>query len=82
VHDVQIDSASTEQLREAMIRYRAMFEDLTGLRNDHSGSGRVAEIQARSAENNAGTTDNRIAEDRVAAERAAEQNSRTAETPR
>ena len=93
VHDMQIDSASTEQLREAMIRYRAMFEDLTGLRNDHSGSGRVAEIQARSVENNAGITDNRIAEDRVAeeravaedrvaAERAAERNSRTAETPR
>jgi hypothetical protein len=93
VHDMQIDSASTEQLREAMIRYRAMFEDLTGLRNEHAGSDRVAEIQARSAENNVATTDNRVAEDhvaeeravaedRVAEERAAEQNSRTAETPR
>jgi hypothetical protein len=93
VHDMQIDSASTEQLREAMIRYRAMFEDLTGLRNEHAGSDRVAEIQARSAENNVATTDNRVAEDhvaeeravaedRVADERAAEQNSRTAETPR
>jgi hypothetical protein len=97
VHDMQIDSASTEQLREAMIRYRAMFEDLTGLRNGHSGSDRVAEIQARSAESNVAAADNRVAEDgvtedrvaedrvaenRVADERAAEQNSRTAETPR
>ena len=30
--DLRTDSASTEQLREAMIRYRALFEDLTGLR--------------------------------------------------
>ncbi len=92
VHDMQIDSASTEQLREAMIRYRAMFEDLTGLRNDHAGSDRVAEIQARSGETNVATADDRvaedrvaderIAEDRVAEERAAEQNSRTADTPR
>jgi hypothetical protein len=92
VHDMQIDSASTEQLREAMIRYRTMFEDLTGLHNDHAGSNRVAEIQARSAENSVATADNRVAEDRVAEERvtedrvaeerAAEQNSRTADTPR
>jgi hypothetical protein len=72
VHDMQIDSASTEQLREAMIRYRAMFEDLTGLRSDHAGSDRVAEIQARSAENNVATADNRVAEDRVAEDRVAE----------
>jgi hypothetical protein len=93
VHDMQIDSASTEQLREAMIRYRAMFEDLTGMRNDHAGSDRVAEIQARSADNNVATADDRVAgdrvaderavaEDRVAEERAAQQNSRTADTPR
>jgi hypothetical protein len=92
VRDLPIDSASTEQLREAMIRYRAMFEDLTGLRNGHSGPDRVAEIQARSAENNVTTADNRVAEDRVAderaaddrvaEERAAERASRTAETPR
>jgi len=30
--DLRADSASTEQLREAMIRYRSLFEDLTGLR--------------------------------------------------
>jgi len=33
--DLQPDSASTEQLREAMIRHRALFEDLTGLRERH-----------------------------------------------
>jgi len=92
VHDMPIDSASTEQLREAMIRYRAMFEDLTGMRNDHAGSDRVAEIQARSADSNVATADDRVAgnrvadervtADRVADERAAEQSSRTADTPR
>ena len=30
--DLRTDSASTEQLREAMIHYRGLFEDLTGLR--------------------------------------------------
>ena len=29
---LRTESATTEQLREAMIRYRALFEDLTGLR--------------------------------------------------
>jgi len=33
------ESATTEQLREAMIRNRALFEDLAGLRNGH---GRLA----------------------------------------
>ncbi len=49
--DVRPETATTEQLREAMIRYRAMFEDLTGLKE---GSGepqrdRVAEIRERGA---------------------------------
>jgi len=30
--ELRTESASTEQLRETMIRYRALFEDLTGLR--------------------------------------------------
>jgi hypothetical protein len=68
VSDLRTDSVSTEQLREAMIRYRAMFEDLTGLRNDRSGPDRVTEIQARSAEDNVATTDDRAG--------------RTADTPR
>ena len=29
--DLRTDSASTEQLREAMIHYRALFEDLLNL---------------------------------------------------
>jgi hypothetical protein len=33
--DLQTETATTEQLREAMIRYRALFEDLTGLRDGH-----------------------------------------------
>src|SRR5712691_735094 len=36
---LRTESATTEQLREAMIRNRALFEDLAGLRNGH---GRLA----------------------------------------
>jgi hypothetical protein len=49
--EVRLEAASTEQLREAMIRYRALFEDLTGLKED-SGEpkrDRVAEIRDRAA---------------------------------
>ena len=48
---LQTESATTEQLREAMIRYRAMFEDLTGLRDGRGEPerDRVAEIRDRSA---------------------------------
>jgi len=44
VHDLPAGVASTEQLREAMIRYRAMFEDLTGLHDGPAqpGAERVA----------------------------------------
>ena len=81
--DIRIDTATTEELREAMIRYRAMFEDLTGLPNDQNAPGhdRVAEIRERSMENGEVTTGNRdlIEKDRGLSE----QNSdRTAETPR
>jgi hypothetical protein len=53
--NLRADSASTEELREAMIRNRAMFEDLTGL---HEGRGepardRVAAIRDRAADGNA-----------------------------
>jgi len=53
--DLQADSASTEQLREAMIRYRAMFEDLTGLREGRGepARDRVAAIQDRAADHHA-----------------------------
>jgi hypothetical protein len=49
---LRADSASTEQLREAMIRYRALFEDLTGLREGQGepARDRVAAIRDRAAE--------------------------------
>jgi hypothetical protein len=45
------ETATTEQLREAMIRYRALFEDLTGLKEDQGEPqrDRVAEIRDRAA---------------------------------
>jgi len=36
VQDLRTDAASTEELREAMIRYRSLFEELTGLSNGQS----------------------------------------------
>jgi hypothetical protein len=62
--DLRADSASTEQLREAMIRHRALFEDLTGL---HEGQGepardRVAAIRDRGADPSAVTDGTRTAE--------------------
>jgi hypothetical protein len=50
--DLRTESATTEQLREAMIRYRALFEDLTGLRNGHGQPqrDRVAENGTRTAD--------------------------------
>jgi len=55
--DMRAESATTEQLREAMIRYRTMFEDLTGLRegSGQSGRDRVAEIRG-SDQNMAGNS--------------------------
>ena len=53
--NLRADSASTEELREAMIRNRAMFEDLTGLREGHGepARDRVADIRDRAADGNA-----------------------------
>jgi hypothetical protein len=53
--DVRADSASTEQLRETMIRYRALFEDLTGLREGpgEPARDRVAAIRDRNADRRA-----------------------------
>jgi hypothetical protein len=85
--DLRTESASTEQLREAMIRYRALFEDLTGLREgpgEHARD-RVAAIHDRAADRQAVAGDNaraaetaepvteaRAAEDRVAEDHADE----------
>jgi len=69
--DLRTDSASTEQLREAMIHYRTLFEDLTGLRESHGEPARerVAAIRDRA--------DGRHADDRYAV---AADGTRTAET--
>jgi hypothetical protein len=83
VQDIRTENATTEELREAMIRYRAMFEDLTGLGNDHGTTerDRVAEIRERSAENNQVTTGDRelLTDD---GDVAANGSDRTVETPR
>ena len=95
--DLRADSASTEQLREAMIRYRSLFEDLTGLREGRGepARARVAAIHDRAADGHAVAEDpaagdpaveDSAAEDRDLAvrndERAAESASRTANPPR
>jgi hypothetical protein len=81
--ELRTETATTEELREAMIRYRALFEDLTGLRNGQADPERdqVAEIRERSVENSEVTTGNRdlIEEDR---DQTAETSDRTADTPR
>jgi hypothetical protein len=80
IHDLPTGSATTEQLRDAMIRYRALFEDLTGLREGPAqpGAERVPTPAAASdhgaladqpAENRGGTAQNRaVAESHGVAE--------------
>jgi hypothetical protein len=81
--ELQTETATTEELREAMIRYRALFEDLTGLRDDRGNPerDRVTEIRERSLENSEVTTGDRdlIEEDR---DQTAETSDRTADSPR
>jgi len=49
--DLRTESASTEQLREALIRHRTLFQDLTGLRNlrQQPAGKRVAVLGGRTA---------------------------------
>jgi hypothetical protein len=86
---LQTESATTEQLREALIRNRALFEDLTGLREGQAqrdrviagNSSRIAENEDRSTEN----TDLAAQNGDLASENgdlAAENTERTADTPR
>jgi hypothetical protein len=81
--ELRTETATTEELREAMIRYRALFEDLTGLRDgqENPERDRVAENRERSLENSEVTTGNRdrIEEDR---DQTAETSDQTADTPR
>ena len=71
---LRAEAATTEQLREAMIRYRELFEDLTGLRDGHGRPrrDRVTEIRDRGANTNPAVAGNRgrIAENnaRIAAD--------------
>ena len=74
--DLRTESASTEQLREALIRCRALFEDLAGVRAGQARPRRAdpAQIDSRAAET-----------DRIAAgngNRLAQNTERTADTPR
>jgi hypothetical protein len=66
-----------------MIRYRAMFEDLTGLRNgpESPETDRVAEIRERSLENSEVTTGDRDLLDEKR-DLPAETSDQTANTPR
>jgi hypothetical protein len=81
--ELKTETATTEELREAMIRYRALFEDLTGLRGGEGNAerDRVADIRERSLENSEVTTGDRdlIEEDR---DQPVETSDRTADTPR
>ena len=62
--NLRADSASTEELREAMIRSRAMFEDLTGLHEGHGepARDRVAAIRDRAADRNTVADRNAVAD--------------------
>jgi hypothetical protein len=92
---LRIDAATTEQLREAMIRYRALFEDLTGLRNGHGqpGRDRVADGAVAGRDGRTAETGGRVAADSNLAagnrdlkardnDLAVENANRTADTPR
>jgi hypothetical protein len=81
--ELRTETATTEELREAMIRYRAMFEDLTGLRNgqENPERDRVAEIGERSLENSEVTTGDRDLLDEEG-DLPAETSDQTANTPR
>jgi hypothetical protein len=86
--DLRIDSATTEELREAMIGHRALFEDLTGLQEGpvQPGRHRTAAISDRAEDNQGVVEDRHLAtqDPDLAAEndRAAEDADRTADTPR
>ncbi len=64
IHDLPTGSASTEQLRDAMIRYRALFEDLTGLHEGpaQAGSARPGTEPAAAADSDQAAVANLPAE--------------------
>ena len=70
--DLRTEAATTEQLREALIRHRALFEDLTGLRERQIQPDRVAADSDRIADSDGVAENGELAED----------TGRTADTPR
>jgi hypothetical protein len=80
-----VESATTEQLRGALIHYRALFEDLTGLREDPGQPGRERAVDPGAADGST-ARDGRVAanDSRIAdkADLAAENTNPTADTPR
>jgi hypothetical protein len=84
--ELRLESATTEQLREAMIRYRALFEDLTGLR-EQPARDRVAEINDSAAgdarvADNSGPLPEEDGRTAASGDRTTETTDRTADTPR
>ncbi len=87
--DARTESATTEQLREALIRHRTLFEDLTGRTNGRGQPDRVRVAEARArAENSAVTAGHRELIEKNAelpaehGDLAAENINLTADTPR
>jgi hypothetical protein len=84
--DLRTDAATTEQLREALIRYRALFEDLTGLRESPTRATETGVAETGVAETSVAANGGPVTEDSDLAaddgELAAENTDRTAETPR
>jgi hypothetical protein len=76
--DIPTESATTEDLRGAMINYRALFEGLLGAR---VGNGQVQ--RARGLRGDTAVGNERIATETTGnSETAAENSDRTADTPR
>jgi hypothetical protein len=86
--DLQLDQATTEQLREALIRHRALFEDLTGLRDaqGQTSRDRVAQINSQApADRDLAAADHDPAESAESADLAdpaVDDVDRTVDTPR
>jgi hypothetical protein len=74
--NLRTESATTEQLREALINYRGLFEDLTGLRGRPA---RVREAQLNANSDLAAQNGDLTAQD---GDLATENTDRTADTPR
>jgi hypothetical protein len=81
---LRIESASTEELREAMIGHRTLFEDLAGLREDQEQPGRrrPAAVSDSAAEDRDPALATRNGDLAAQNDPATENADRTADTPR